>query len=43
MWGRRRVLSEQAMSMRGEEVGRGTMERLHMLTWPYEIKTDGEL
>jgi hypothetical protein len=35
-------LIQQMMSV-GEEVGSGMVERLHMLTWPYEIKTDGEL
>jgi hypothetical protein len=30
------------MWMGREEVGSGMVERFHMPTWPYEIRTEGE-
>jgi len=42
MWGRWGFLSECAKTWGGEEVGRGMVERFHLVARPYEIKTQNK-
>jgi hypothetical protein len=41
-WGRWGFLSECAKTWGGEEVGRGMVERFHLVARPYEIKTQNK-